>query len=105
MAERRMSQIMRQGDGLGQVLVKRKRAGNRASDLRHFDRMRQARAEQIALVVDENLSLVFETAERGAMDDAVAVALVFGAVRGCGFRILSPARTFIGGGVGSEHIR
>jgi Holliday junction resolvasome RuvABC endonuclease subunit len=35
----------------------------------------QAGAEQVALVVHEDLGLVFEPAEGRAMDDAVAVAL------------------------------
>ena len=45
------------------------------ADLRHFERMREARAVQVALVVHEHLGLVDEAAERVGMDDAVAVAL------------------------------
>ena len=59
----------------------RSAARDRAADLRHFERVRQARAEQVALVVDEDLGLVDEAAERGAVHDAVAVALVFAAWR------------------------
>ena len=51
------------------------RLGERARDLRDLDRVGQARAEMVALVVDEHLRLVGEAAEGGGMDDAVAVAL------------------------------
>ena len=52
----------------------------RARDLGDLDRMGEARAVIIALVLDEDLGLVLEAAEGGGMDDAVAVALVTGAV-------------------------
>ena len=51
------------------------RARDRAAELRHFERVRQARAEQVALVVEEDLRLVDQAPERRAVDDAVAVAL------------------------------
>jgi hypothetical protein len=57
------------------------RATERA-ELRHLQRMRQPGAEQVALVVDEDLGLVDQAPERGAVHDAVAVALVFGAPGG-----------------------
>ena len=63
---------------------KRERAGDGARDLRDFQRMREAGAVQVALVIDEHLGLVDQPAERGGMDDAVAVALVLRAVGGCG---------------------
>ena len=47
----------------------------RARDLGDLDAVRQPRAEQVAFVIDEDLGLVFEAAEGGGMDDAVAVAL------------------------------
>jgi hypothetical protein len=51
----------------------------------------QPRAEQVALVIDEHLGLVFEPAERSRMDDAVAVALELGARRGGRFGVPAPA--------------
>ena len=39
MAERRVAEIMGERDGLGQILVEPEHAGDRAGDLRHFDRM------------------------------------------------------------------
>src|SRR5580765_4013196 len=44
-------------------------------DLRHLERMGEARPVVVALVIDEDLRLVLEPPERGRMDDAVAVAL------------------------------
>src|SRR5688500_10115306 len=75
MTEWRMPQIMRQSNGFNQVFVKAQIAGNRAADLRDFETVRQARAEQVSLVIDENLGLVFEPPESGGMNDAIPVAL------------------------------
>ena len=79
MAERRMAEVVGERDRFGQVLVEPQAARDRAPDLRHFEAVREPRAEEIAFVVDEDLGLVFEPPEGGGMDDAVAVALVFGA--------------------------
>jgi len=46
----------------------------------------------VPLVVDEDLRLVLEAAEGEAVDDAVAVALVEGAVGVRGFREAAAAR-------------
>jgi hypothetical protein len=81
-AERRVAEVVRQRDGLDQVLVERRSAARcERADLRHLERVRQPGAEQVALVVDEDLRLVLEPAERGAVDDAVAVALEVAARR------------------------
>ena len=74
MAERRMAEVVAERGGLGQVLVEAERAGERAGDLGDLQRVRQAGAEMIALVEHEHLGLVGEPAERGRMDDSVAVA-------------------------------
>ena len=75
MAEGGVAEIVAEGDRLGEVVVEPERPGERAGDLRDFDRVGQAGAEMIALVVDEHLRLVGEAAEGGRMDDAVPVAL------------------------------
>ena len=75
MAERRVAEIVDQRQRLGEILVEPQRAGQRAGDLRHLDRVGQPRAVVVALVRDEDLRLVLEAAEGGGMDDAVAVAL------------------------------
>ena len=49
--------------------------------------MGEARAVQIAFVIDEHLRLVFQAAERVGMDDAVAVALEFAAVSAAAARV------------------
>ena len=70
-----MAEVVGERQRLGQILVEAERAGDRAGDLRHFQRVRQARAEMVALVVDEDLRLVLQPAKGVGMDDAVAVAL------------------------------
>ncbi len=74
MAERRMAEIVGERQRLGQVLVEPERAGERAGDLRDFQRVGQPGAEMVALVEDEDLGLVGQPAEGGRMDDAVAIA-------------------------------
>ena len=79
MTERRVAQIVRETDGLDQRLVQTQRTRDRARNLRDLDRMRHARAVQIAFVIHEHLRLVDQAAKRIRMDDAVAVALEFAA--------------------------
>ena len=64
-AERRVAEVVRQRDRFDQVFVQPQRARDRAADLRHLEGMRQPRAEQVALVVQEHLGLVYQAAERG----------------------------------------
>ena len=59
-------------------------AGDAAGDGGDFDGVGQAGAQMIAGAVEEDLGLVFQAAEGAGMDDAVAVALVFGAPQGRG---------------------
>ena len=72
-AERRMSEIVRKGQRLRQVLVERQRAGESAGDLRDLEGMGQARPVVIALIEDKDLGLVFESPKRGRVDDAIAI--------------------------------
>ena len=74
MTERRMAKIVRQRERLGEVLVEAERAGKRAGDLGHFQRVGQAGSVVIALMEHEHLGLVLEPAECSRMDDAVRVA-------------------------------
>src|SRR6516225_9353443 len=74
MTEWRMAEVVAQRAGFGQVLVEAERAGKRARDLGHFERVRQSRAVMIAFVEHEHLGFVSEPTERGRMDDAVAIA-------------------------------
>ena len=75
MAEGGMPQIMAEGHGFGQILVQAERTRDRAGDLRHFERMREARAKMVALGSDEHLRLVGQASKTLRMNDLVAVAL------------------------------
>ena len=74
MAERRMAEVVRQRQRFREVLVEPELPGQRAGDLRHFQRMGQPGAVVIALVEHEHLGLVLQPAERGGMDHPVAIA-------------------------------
>ena len=75
MAERRVAEIMRKAQRLGQILVEPERAGDHSADLRDFETMGQAGAVMIAIGRDEHLRLGLQPAEAHRMDDPVAVAL------------------------------
>ena len=74
MAERRMAEVVRQRQRFREVLVEPELPGQRAGDLRHFERMGQPGAIMVALVEHEDLGLVLEAAKGGGMDDPVAIA-------------------------------
>ncbi|MNL79423.1 hypothetical protein D3C87_2060240 [compost metagenome] len=64
--------------------------------------MRQSIAEVPALVRQKDLCLVLQAPKGGGMDDAVAVALEFGARR-AGSRAMKPAQRLGGfGGIGGS---
>ena len=86
----------------GEILVEPQGAAHGARDLGNFERVGQPGAEQVALVVDEHLGLVFQPAEGRGMDDAVAVALILAAVPRRGLRV-TPAPTLrLAGGIRSQ---
>src|SRR3982751_2687595 len=74
-AKRRVSAIVSKRDGFGEFLVQVQHLGDGPRDLRHFERVRQARAVVIAGWREEHLRFMFETAEGLRVDDAVAIAL------------------------------
>src|ERR1700733_1103503 len=74
MAEWRMAEIMRQRQGLGEILVEAKPSRQRAGNLRHFEGVSEPGAVMVAFVEHEDLCLVLEAAERSGVDDTVAVA-------------------------------
>ena len=78
--EGRVPQVVRQADGFDQVLVGAQGAGDGAPNLGYFQGVGQAGAVVVAFIVDEYLGLVFQAAEGGGVQDAVAVALEGGAV-------------------------
>ena len=95
----RMPQIMRQADRLGQILVRAECARQRAADLRHLHRMREPVPIVIPFMVDENLCLVFEAAERGGVNDAVAIPLERGAIRMLFLAVCAAATITAGHGI------
>ncbi len=72
--EGRMAQVMAQRDGLGQIAVEAERRRQRARHLRHFQRVRQAGAEIVALVRHEDLGLLLQATEGRRVDDPVTIA-------------------------------
>ena len=75
------------------------------SQLRNLQRVRQTRAEQVALMVEEDLRLVDQPAKGGGMDDAVTVTLVFGTGRRSELFMAPPAcRGRITGKGGKRHV-
>ena len=73
-AEWRMAEVVRKRQRLGQVLIEPQPPGQRSRNLRDLERMGQPSAIMVALVRNKNLGLVPETAKRGGVDDAVAIA-------------------------------
>ena len=74
MPERRMPDIVSEGDRLRQVLVETQPARDRARDLRHLERVRHARPIVVARN-DVDLRLVLEPAKRFGVQDAVTITL------------------------------
>src|SRR5438132_11147924 len=71
-----MPEVVAEADGFGEDFIEAKRLGDRARDLRDLEHVCQARAKVIAFRREKDLRLVFEPAERLAVDDAVAIALI-----------------------------
>ena len=89
--ERRVAEVVPDPDGLDEILVEAQRARDRPRNAGDLERVRQARAEVIALGSDEDLRLVLQTPERLGVHDAVTVALERRAQPAIGFG-LDPAR-------------
>ena len=86
-----MAEVVSERQGLREIFVETERAAYGSCDLRHFQAVGQPGSVVIALVIDKNLRLVGQPAERGRMDDAVAVALKRGPRWMLGLRIEPPA--------------
>src|SRR5258708_12872378 len=82
--------------------VRTERCRQARPDLRHFEGMRQACAVIVALVVDEDLRLVFEPPEGRRVQDAIPVLLKRGAVSVFLFRVTAAPRFPTLYGVGRE---
>ena len=75
MSERRMSQVMPQGYGLGQVAVEFQGHRNGPGDLRYFKHMGQPGPIVVSGRRQENLGFVFQAAESFGMNNPVPVPL------------------------------
>ena len=65
MTEGRVPEIVRQSDRLDQILIQPQRAGNGAPQLRDLERMSEAGAKQVPLMIQKNLCFINEAPERG----------------------------------------
>ena len=74
-AERRMADVVHQGERLDQVDIQAELRRDGAGDLRDLNGVGQAIAEVVGVAAGEDLGLGFEAAKSAGMDDAVAVAL------------------------------
>ena len=92
MAERRVAEIVAEGNRFGELLVQPEHLGDAARDLRNLQRVRQARPVVVAGRRKEHLRLVLEAAERLAVDDPIAIALKRGADGILGFGAEAAAR-------------
>ena len=91
MSERGMSQVVRQGDGLGEVGLQAQGRGEGPGDLGHLEGMGQAGAVVIALVGDEDLGLLLQPPEGRGVDDPVPVAGEGGPGAALRLRMAAPA--------------
>ncbi|MNI19250.1 hypothetical protein D3C73_726820 [compost metagenome] len=99
-AERRVAQVVGQGDRLGQVVVEPERVGQRPRNLRHLQAVRQPGAVVVAFMRHEDLGLLLQAAEGGGVDDAVAVAGEGGAGAAGGLENMATAAGGVVFGVG-----
>src|SRR5262245_14890454 len=92
MTERSVSEIVSERDRLGEFFIQTEHLRDAARDLRHLERVCQARAVMVAGGREEHLCLVLQTTERLAVDHAIAIALEGGPNRILGFLTQASAR-------------
>src|ERR1700693_561982 len=80
MAEWRMANVMNERQRLDKRGVQSQCVRNGASDLRYFDRVRQAIAKMIGETHGKDLGLGFQAAKGARVNDTIAVANVIAAV-------------------------
>ena len=95
MAERRMADVVGEGDDFRQVFIQSQPAGNRPCHLRDFERMRQSRAVVIVHRGHEHLRLPRHPPKGGRVHDPLAIPLKRRPKRMARFRMPSAATGFI----------
>jgi iron-sulfur cluster assembly accessory protein len=98
-AKWRVAKIMGERKRLSEIVVEAERAGKRARDLPDFEGMGEPGTEMVALVRNEDLCLMGQPSEGGAVDDAVAIALKYRAGLRMRLRDQSSAASHRVGGV------
>jgi hypothetical protein len=83
---RRMPDVVGQAGKVNEIGIATQSDGHAAADLRHFQRMGQPGARRLALPRPDDLRLVRQSAQRGAVQDPGPVAGEIGAVLGVGAR-------------------
>ena len=96
-SERGVPEVVAERGCLRQIFVERQGACERARNLGDLKRVGQTGSVVVAFVIDEHLRLVAETAKRGRMDEAVAIAAEIAAGRAGSLR---PEAAAGGRGVG-----
>src|SRR5262249_19659157 len=89
-AEGRMPDVMDESESFGEFAVEAEGGGNGARDLGDFESVGEAVAKVVGVTRREDLGLGFEAAKSSRVDDAVAIASVFGAVRMARFGVATP---------------
>src|SRR5210317_10243 len=102
MAERGMTQIVRETDCFGQRLIEMQLARDRTRDLGHLERVSQPGAIHVAFMIDEHLGLVDQAPERGRVQHAVAIALEFAPIFVTGLAVSTASRRSIERGIRRE---
>ena len=87
MSERRVAEVVREADGLDEVLIEPHGARHGSGNLRDLEGVSQTRSVEITFVIDEDLGLVDEAAKCRGVDDAVAIALELAAISRGIFRV------------------
>ena len=77
-AEGRVTKVMGQCNRFGDVGVQAQSIRDGARNLRHFNRMRQARAIEVAFVFHKDLRFVLQPAKGRGVNDPVAIPLIAG---------------------------
>src|SRR5277367_6836339 len=103
MAERRMPQIMHQGQRFHEVHIQAKLRGNRPGDLSDFNSVGQAAAEVVGIAACENLRLGLQSAKSAGMNNAVAVPFKVVAIRMKKLGMAASARLFHAYRIVGEH--